>query len=139
MYDRVYTIGCFDFFHYGHKRLLERLKQKGDKLIVGVHDDSSIEKLKNLKPDEHDPIETRMNNVKQIADIVYVIPDTDPTFYLKCIVRDDDNMENSCFMRGDDMPNFPGKDFVENKISIEYLSYTQGISSTKIRENNKKK
>lgn len=36
--DKVYTIGCFDLFHYGHVRLIERMRTIGKKVIIGVHD-----------------------------------------------------------------------------------------------------
>jgi cytidyltransferase-like protein len=90
IYDRVYTIGCFDWFHYGHERLLQRLKKRGKFLIVGIHDDDSLEKLKNLNPTDHQDIKTRMVNVKKYADIVYVVPDKDPTFYLNCSMSSTD-------------------------------------------------
>ena len=136
-YDRIYTIGCFDWFHYGHIRLLNRLKDNCNTLIVGVHDDDSIEKLKNLEPKDHQQIKERMANVKKYADIVYIIPDTDPTFFLNCIIRDDDNKETACYMRANDMLHFPGRDLVEKKISLEFVEYTEGISSTDIRSKKK--
>lgn len=36
--DKVYTIGCFDLFHHGHVQLIQRMRQLGKKVIVGVHD-----------------------------------------------------------------------------------------------------
>jgi len=36
---RVITFGTFDLFHIGHLRILERSKQEGDYLIVGVSSD----------------------------------------------------------------------------------------------------
>jgi glycerol-3-phosphate cytidylyltransferase len=36
---RVLTYGTFDLFHYGHLRLLERLKAMGSHLTVGVSTD----------------------------------------------------------------------------------------------------
>jgi bifunctional ADP-heptose synthase (sugar kinase/adenylyltransferase) len=36
--DKVYTVGCFDLFHYGHIQLFERMSSIGKKLVVGVHD-----------------------------------------------------------------------------------------------------
>ncbi len=138
MYDRIYTIGCFDFFHVGHQILLERMKDKGKEIIVGIHDDKSIEKLKHLEPCEHEPLDIRIQKVKQYANIVYVIPDIDPTLYIKCVIRDDDNKENACFIRGDDMMNFPSKDYIETRINIEYLPYTKSVSSTQIRKSMKK-
>lgn len=138
-YERIYTIGCFDWFHYGHEKLLKRMKAMGKTIIVGIHDDVSLEQLKNLSPLDHQDLKTRMENVKKYADIVYSIPDKDPTFYLKCVVNDLDNKENACFVRGADMPNFPGREFVEEKISIKFLPYTEGVSSTKIREENRRR
>ncbi|WP_413112727.1 glycerol-3-phosphate cytidylyltransferase [Thaumasiovibrio sp. DFM-14] len=35
----VITYGTFDVFHVGHVRLLKRLKQLGDRLVVGVSTD----------------------------------------------------------------------------------------------------
>ncbi len=36
--DKVYTIGCFDLFHHGHVQLIQRMRQLGRKVIVGIHD-----------------------------------------------------------------------------------------------------
>lgn len=36
--DKVFTVGCFDLFHYGHVQLLERMASLGKQVIVGVHD-----------------------------------------------------------------------------------------------------
>ena len=137
-YERVYTVGCFDWFHFGHNNLLKKLRDSGKRVIVGIHDDASIEKLKNLLPEEHQPLNERMNNIKPFVDIVYVIPDTDPTFFIKSVISPDDNKDNACFIRGDDMPNFPGRKYLEDKISIEFVSYTSGISSTQIRKDIRK-
>lgn len=138
MFKRVYTVGCFDYFHRGHQNLLANMRRYGNEVVVGIHDDWSIEKLKNLKPDEHQPLEVRMKNVKKFADSVFVIPHTDPTLCLQCMIQDKDNFDNACFIRGNDMPNFPGRQFIDNKISIVFLPYTKGVSSTKIRQNKKK-
>ena len=36
--DKVYTIGCFDLFHFGHIQLIKRMKTLGKNVIIGVHD-----------------------------------------------------------------------------------------------------
>lgn len=133
-FKRIYTIGCFDYFHYGHEKLLKSMKKMCETLIVGVHNDTSLEQLKNLKPNEHQNELMRMANVKKYADIVYIIPDKDPSFFLKCVIRENDNKINACFIRGNDMIDFPGKDIIKDKISIIYFPYTKNISSTKIRQ-----
>lgn len=138
MYDRIYTVGCFDWFHEGHLSILTKMKQMGHTLIVGVHDDNSIEKLKKLSTDEHQTIYQRVENVKTVADVVYVVPDTDPTFFLRAVVQDTDSKDNACFVRASDTVNFPGRTFIESKMDIKFIEYTKGVSSTQIRKNMKK-
>lgn len=43
---KVLTCGVFDYFHYGHLKLLERAKALGDYLIVAVQYDEEIHKTK---------------------------------------------------------------------------------------------
>ena len=42
----VFTNGCFDLIHPGHLDLLERARQLGDRLIVGINSDESVRKIK---------------------------------------------------------------------------------------------
>ena len=42
----VFTNGCFDVIHRGHIEILARTADLGDKLIIGLNSDSSIQKLK---------------------------------------------------------------------------------------------
>ena len=42
----VFTNGCFDLLHPGHIHLLHSAKELGDKLIVGINSDESIQRLK---------------------------------------------------------------------------------------------
>lgn len=42
----VLTNGCFDLLHLGHIRLLQKAKQLGDILVVGVNSDASVVELK---------------------------------------------------------------------------------------------
>jgi D-beta-D-heptose 7-phosphate kinase / D-beta-D-heptose 1-phosphate adenosyltransferase len=42
----VFTNGCFDIIHKGHITLLNKAREAGDVLIVGVNNDNSIRKLK---------------------------------------------------------------------------------------------
>ncbi len=47
----VFTNGCFDILHYGHVQYLEKAKQKGDILIVGLNSDASVKRIKgNSRP-----------------------------------------------------------------------------------------
>ena len=133
-YDRVFSVGCFDQFHYGHKKILNTMRNYGNELIIGIHDDESIEKLKNLSKSAHKPLEERLKDLKPYCDRVFIINSTDPTYSLQSIISDKDNKENSVFIRGDDNQSFPGIKFIEKRISIKYLPYTSSISATKIRK-----
>lgn len=42
----VFTNGCFDLLHVGHSRYLAQAAAQGDRLIVALNDDASIQRLK---------------------------------------------------------------------------------------------
>ncbi|MEP7267178.1 MAG: D-glycero-beta-D-manno-heptose 1-phosphate adenylyltransferase [Saprospiraceae bacterium] len=42
----VFTNGCFDILHLGHVDYLEKAKNLGDKLIVGLNSDRSVSAIK---------------------------------------------------------------------------------------------
>ena len=42
----VFTNGCFDIIHRGHIEVLAQTADLGNKLIIGINSDSSIQKLK---------------------------------------------------------------------------------------------
>lgn len=44
----IATNGCFDILHVGHIRYLQKARQLGDVLIVGINSDSSVKKIKGL-------------------------------------------------------------------------------------------
>ena len=77
MFEYIFTIGCFDKFHKGHIKLLESMKKKTDKIIVGLHDNNSIEKLKNIS--DIDSYDNRKKNLEKYAYDVFKIDDVDPT------------------------------------------------------------
>jgi rfaE bifunctional protein nucleotidyltransferase chain/domain len=45
----VFTNGCFDLLHVGHIRYLQTAKSLGNKLIVGVNSDHSVNQIKPNK------------------------------------------------------------------------------------------
>tara|TARA_Y100000361_G_scaffold114770_1_gene105327 strand:+ start:1658 stop:2065 length:408 start_codon:yes stop_codon:yes gene_type:complete len=46
MKTTIFTNGCFDILHRMHVELLRFCKAQGDKVIVGLNSDSSVQKLK---------------------------------------------------------------------------------------------
>lgn len=129
---KVYTIGCFDLFHRGHQNVLLSLREFGYYIVAGIHDDTSYFKLKNKYT--IDNIETRMKNVKPYVDQIYVIPSTDPELYLKSMVSEQDILSGKCcYARGDDMLQFPGREWVESVMPVHFVPRTESCSSTLIR------
>lgn len=45
----VFTNGCFDLLHVGHVRYLQRARQLGDLLVLGLNSDTSVRRLKGGK------------------------------------------------------------------------------------------
>ena len=129
---KVYTIGCFDLFHRGHQNVLKSLREFGYYIIAGIHDDESYFKLKNKYT--IDNLETRMKNVKPFVDQLFVIPSTDPLIYIQSAVSEQDILSGSCcYARGDDMLQFPGREWVESVMPVHFVPRTESCSSTLIR------
>ncbi len=42
----VFTNGCYDLLHIGHIDLIERARQQGDRLIIAINSDDSVQRLK---------------------------------------------------------------------------------------------
>lgn len=129
---RVFTVGCFDLAHRGHANLFRALREYGRYLVVGLHDDASYFRLK--RKHTVDDLETRIANIKPFCDHVFVIPSTDPTPYLRAMVSDQDVRDgHCCYVRGADMPQFPGRDFVESVMPVYLLPRSEGVSSSLVR------
>ena len=45
----VFTNGCFDLLHRGHVEYLQKAKNYGDVLVVGINSDSSVKRLKGVE------------------------------------------------------------------------------------------
>ncbi|MFA5514960.1 MAG: bifunctional D-glycero-beta-D-manno-heptose-7-phosphate kinase/D-glycero-beta-D-manno-heptose 1-phosphate adenylyltransferase HldE [Desulfuromonadales bacterium] len=45
----VFTNGCFDLLHVGHVKYLQKARQLGDLLVLGLNSDASVRRLKGAK------------------------------------------------------------------------------------------
>jgi len=71
-YKLVFTNGCFDLIHSGHLHTLEFARNQGDKLIVGVNSDESVQRLKgDARPVL--PLYERMKLLAALEHVDYVI------------------------------------------------------------------
>ena len=68
----VFTNGCFDLIHKGHIALLNKARNAGDILVVGVNDDDSAKKVKgNDRP--VNTLEDRITVLAGLQSIDYLI------------------------------------------------------------------
>lgn len=127
-----YTTGVFDMFHIGHLNILRRAKEKCDYLIVGVSSDACVESYKHKKPVI--PYEQRVAIVEAIKYVDEVVPQEtmDKLAFLK--ERHFDVMFHGDEWKGTELYNRYEEEFAKYGARIEYLSHTDGISSSMLRE-----
>jgi len=127
-----YTTGVFDMFHIGHLNILRRAKEKCDYLIVGVSTDEVVEDYKHHRPII--PYEQRAAIVSAIKYVDEVVPQTtmDKLEFLK--ERHFDVMFHGDEWKGTELYNKYEIEFEKYGARIEYLSHTEGISSSMLRE-----
>lgn len=121
----IITYGTFDMFHIGHLKLLQRLKSKADKLIVGVSSDefNAIKGKKVLIP-----YEQRAEIVNNIKCVDLVIPEENWAQKIDDIKKYNVNI----FAIGDD---WKGEfDFLKEYCKVEYLNRTENISTTLLKK-----
>jgi len=121
----VITYGTFDMFHIGHLKLLQRLKELGDYLIVGVStDEFNGQKGKKTLI----PYEQRSEIVSNIKCVDLVIPESN----WEQKVEDIKKFDVDIFAIGDD---WQGKfDFLKEYCEVVYLSRTENVSTTKLKK-----
>lgn len=126
-----YTTGVFDMFHIGHLNLLRRAKEKCDYLIVGVSTDECVMSYKH-RPTVI-PYDQRAEIVKAIRFVDEVVPQTsmDKVEFLK--KRHFDIMFHGDEWKGTELYDKYEREFAKLGAKIEYLSHTEGISSTLLR------
>ena len=120
----VITYGTFDLFHIGHLKLLQRIKELGDTLIVAVSSDefNAIKGKKTIIP-----YEQRAEIVSNIKCVDLVIPENDWEQKIKDIKK----YNVDIFTMGND---WEGKfDFLKEYCDVVYLDRTDGISSTQLK------
>lgn len=121
---KVITYGTFDTLHFGHLKLLERAKNLGDFLIVGLSTDS-FNALKGKKSLLN--YEDRKSYLQAIKYVDLIIPENNWEQKIEDVKKNHVDI----FTMGDD---WKGKfDFMNDVCQVHYLERTPSISSTMIR------
>lgn len=124
MSKTVLTYGTFDLFHIGHLNILRRLKEKGDRLIVGVSTDE-FNAIKGKKPVV--PFDQRIEIVRAIRYVDEAIPEENWEQKRLDIQKYNANV----FGIGED---WKGKfDDLDDQVEVVYLPRTSGISTTEMK------
>lgn len=127
-----YTTGVYDMFHIGHLNILRRAKEQCDYLIVGVTTDELCFLRKHKYPiiNEKD----RMAIVEAIRYVDKVVSQTD----MDKIRPVKELGVNVVFVgsdwKGTEAWNNYEKEFAKEGCSVVYLSHTDGISSSILRD-----
>lgn len=85
----VFTNGCFDLIHFGHIRYLQKAKNLGNHLFVGLNSDSSVKSLKGrARPllNEHD--RSHILAALDCVDSVIIFGEKTPLKLIKAIKPD---------------------------------------------------
>lgn len=69
----VFTNGCFDILHAGHVDYLAEAKQEGDRLVVAVNGDESVNRLKG-EGRPINPLDRRMTMLAGLSSVDWVVP-----------------------------------------------------------------
>jgi rfaE bifunctional protein nucleotidyltransferase chain/domain len=85
----VFTNGCFDILHSGHVDYLNKAKQLGDYLVVGLNSDISIKNIKGEKRPIINGIEraTLLDNLKCVDFVTFFDEDT-PELLINRLIPD---------------------------------------------------
>ena len=127
-----FTDGVYDMFHVGHLNMIREAKKRCDYLIVGVHSDDIVEGYKNRK--------TVINETDR-REIVGAIKEVDRAVinYTRDKLKLWELYHFDTIFIGDDWKgterwnNFE-KVLAEIGVTVEYIPYTKGVSTTQIRE-----
>lgn len=85
----VFTNGCFDILHLGHIDYLEKARQLGDRLIIGINSDKSVNRLKGpTRPVQPGEARARMLAALAATDAVVFFEEDTPLELIKAVMPD---------------------------------------------------
>ena len=127
----VITYGTFDYFHYGHYRLLQRAKALGDRLIVGVSSDEfCAKKGKSCLL----PLNERINVIRNLKFVDEIIVENS----MEQKIQDCKKYNCNVFVLGSDYKKIfkkmkEYKILKEMGVEVKFLERTSGVSTSQIK------
>ncbi len=127
----VFTNGCFDLLHYGHIYYLAAAKELGNRLVVALNTDASVQELKG----QHRPIKDQKNRLHlmaslQMVDLVVLFGEPTPLELIQQL------SPNILVKGGDWRPSqIVGSDYVLSKGgTVQSLPFIEGYSTTVLEQ-----
>lgn len=85
----VFTNGCFDLLHPGHISLLRQAKKAGDRLILGLNTDSSVQRLKGpTRPIQEESARAFVLSSLESVDLVVLFEEDTPLNLIQILKPD---------------------------------------------------
>jgi rfaE bifunctional protein nucleotidyltransferase chain/domain len=127
----VFTNGCFDLLHAGHIAYLSEAADLGDKLVVGLNSDQSVQCIKGPeRPINNEKTRSALLASMFFTDAIVLFSEDTPLELITAILPD-------VLVKGGDysMDTIVGaKETLANGGKVEVLSFLPGYSSTAIIE-----
>ncbi len=131
----VFTNGCFDLLHLGHVDYLEKARNLGDRLIVGLNTDNSVSRFKGSERPLQDQISrARVLAALQFVDLVVFFNEDTPLNLISTLLP-------NVLVKGSDYltENIVGATIVmQHGGVVKTIDFVEGYSTTRIVEKIKK-
>jgi len=127
----VFTNGCFDIVHVGHVDYLEKARNLGDYLVLGLNSDDSVSRLKGKeRPIVPENARARLLAALSFVDLVVFFEEDTPKELIAQLLPD-------ILVKGKDyeINQIVGaKEVIENGGKVETIDLVEGFSTTNIIE-----
>jgi len=127
----VFTNGCFDIIHRGHIEVLAQTSDLGDRLIIGLNSDTSIQKLKGKnRPIIEEQSRAILLASLEFVDAVVIFSEDTPLKLISALLPD-------VLAKGGDyeIETIVGHEIVQqNGGKVKLVPFVDGFSSTTIIE-----
>lgn len=121
---KVITYGTYDLLHVGHINLLRRARELGDYLVVVLSSDEFNTIKHKTAYHCYEDRKTILESIKYVDEVI-------PEFTWEQKIKDVTDNNIDIFVMGDD---WEGQfDFLKDYCEVVYLPRTDGISTTKIK------
>lgn len=124
----VFTNGCFDILHRGHVEYLQKAKELGDLLVLGLNSDSSVKRLKGeSRPINNEKDRAIILSALECVDYIIIFNEDTPLELIK-------NLKPDILVKGGDykIENVVGREYAKETVLIDFVD---GYSTTKIIKN----